>query len=198
MENFLIEISSPKSEKFRKYLKSSEIKNIVGRSNDEIDQLSQLIGSSVLTNSHNDWAFVTLSVEQIEKLFNCKLVTYVNTITSEIKVIASEGKYTIPENLRHIVQLVAGLNTFSSAHWSTPVMEDNAVTTSPVTPQTIYDNYQVPISGSHGNKYGSQAVVEFGNFANFNDKDLQGFFSKYQPSLTGNAILFIHRLLLKQ
>ena len=56
-----------------------------------------------------------------------------------------------------------------------------------VTPQTIYDNYRSDFSGSHGSKKGSQAVVEFGALANFNEADTQTFFSKYQPALLGET-----------
>ena len=81
------------------------------------------------------------------------------------------------------------MTTFSYGHWDAIHQSSNlkADTTLQVTPQTIYDNYQVPSSGHHGSKLGSQAVVEFGNAANFNDADLQTFFADFQPSLKGET-----------
>ena len=81
------------------------------------------------------------------------------------------------------------MTTFSFSHWQPiEVRDENGVSVNaPVTPQTIYDNYHVPNTGSHGSKVGSQAVVEFGRLANFNDDDLQTFFKEYQPDLKGET-----------
>lgn len=80
------------------------------------------------------------------------------------------------------------MTTFSFSHWSSH--KDNLLAgdaTLKVTPQTIWDNYQAPSSGSHGSKLGSQAVVEFGRGANFNDDDLQTFFTTYIPTEKGEV-----------
>ena len=148
LEATLLSISSPKSEKFRKYIKSNDIQEIVGRSMNELDELSRWLDASVQTNPHRDWAFVSLSVKRIQQLFSCTLETYQHQVTKEVKVIAKDGLYNIPQNMRHIIQLVSGLNTFSAAHWSTPIATTTtttATTTAPITPQTIYNNYQVTI-----------------------------------------------------
>jgi tripeptidyl-peptidase-1 len=102
--------------------------------------------------------------------------------------------YTIPSQISHIVNFVAGMTTFSLGHWSAITNPAHVLTgaTSPVTPQTIYDNYQVPNTGSHGSKLGSQAVVEFGYFANFNSADLQTFFDQYQSSLKGEVCTMVY------
>lgn len=69
-----------------------------------------------------------------------------------------------------------------------------ASTAQSITPDTIYSVYSsaVDSTGSHGSKYGSQAVVEFGNFANFNEADTQTFFEKYQTNLTGEVVSVIY------
>jgi len=64
-----------------------------------------------------------------------------------------------------------------------------ASTAAVITPSTIYSTYSsaVDSTGSHGSKLGSQAVVEFGNFANFNEDDTQTFFETYQTTLEGEV-----------
>lgn len=88
-----------------------------------------------------------------------------------------------------LVRMVAGLNSFAGGRWTPTSVIEGALadSTAQVTPATIYTNYQVPHTGKHGSKLGSQAIVEFGQTANFNDNDLQVFFQKYQTSLTGET-----------
>jgi subtilase family serine protease len=52
---------------------------------------------------------------------------------------------------------------------------------------TLSHSVFVSFLGSHGSKLGSQAVVEFGKLANFNDADLQQFFKEQQPELKGET-----------
>lgn len=85
-----------------------------------------------------------------------------------------------------LVRMVAGLNSFAAGRW-TPLGAGVAAGTAEVTPDTIFTNYQVPSAGKHGSKKGSQAVVEFGKTANFNEADLQTFFTKYLPGMKGET-----------
>jgi tripeptidyl-peptidase-1 len=98
------------------------------------------------------------------------------------------GSYSIPSEVSDLVRFVAGMTSFAAGRWS--AISDLPATLADfaeITPQTIYDNYQVPTTGSHGSKLGSQAVVEFGRLANFNEDDVQAFFAKYKPSLKGET-----------
>ncbi|RYG69615.1 hypothetical protein EON64_02265 [archaeon] len=94
--------------------------------------------------------------------------------------------YSIPSEMSGLVRLVAGMTSFPAGRW-TAASPSDLQAAAQVTPQTIYDNYQVPSAGSHGSKLGSQAVVEFGYTANFNEADLQTFFGDYQTSLKGET-----------
>jgi tripeptidyl-peptidase-1 len=121
-------------------------------------------------------------------MFECDITKYINTKTKQEKI-GSKNGYTIPSEMSSLIELVSGMNTFPSSRWESVAtnsrLQDDAVITAEITPQTIYDVYQVDKSGSHGSKKGSQAVIEFGKLANFNTKDLQDFFSDYQPDLKG-------------
>jgi len=80
------------------------------------------------------------------------------------------------------------MHTFAPNRWTASASKSSDFSLAAaalVTPQSIYDNYQVPTAGSHGSKLGSQAIVEFSATQNFNTADLQTFFSKYTPSLKG-------------
>lgn len=103
--------------------------------------------------------------------------------------LGATGGYSVPAEISDVVNFVAGMTTFSFSRWEpVEVHSENGVSAyGAVTPQTIYDNYGVPKTGSHGSKLGSQAVVEFGKLANFNDADLQTFFKTYQTSLKGET-----------
>jgi len=138
---------------------------------------------------NRDWIFVDATVAQVEKLFECELATFVNNRFGLTRV-AAVGGYSIPAEVSDIVKFVAGMTTFSFGRWTPIELKDGVATSAygAVTPDTIYTNYKVPKTGSHGSKLGSQAVIEVGNLANFNDADLQTFFSQYQTSLKGEVV----------
>jgi len=138
---------------------------------------------------NRDWIFVDATVAQVEKLFECELATFVNNRFGLTRV-AAVGGYSIPAEVSDIVKFVAGMTTFSFGRWTPIELKDGVATSTygAVTPDTIYTNYKVPKTGSHGSKLGSQAVIEVGNLANFNDADLQTFFSQYQTSLKGEVV----------
>lgn len=194
LERTILEISTPKSKSFRKYLSKSQIADIVGLSETDIKRVTNWLSKngakSVSVHPHRDWISATSTVENIEALFSCKLATFVNKRTSNVKI-SAQGSYSIPDDVSDIVDFVSGMTTFPSGRWqavssSKTVSADTAVPAS-ITPDSIYDLYQVEHTGTHGSKLGSQAVVEFGNFANFNYADLQTFFQSYQTSLVGET-----------
>lgn len=188
LERRLLEISTPGSAQFRKYLKKDQITEIVGRSKDEIDRITTFFEKHNIkvegVHPHRDWVFVSATKEQIEKVFECELSAFSNARTGASKI-GVKSSYSIPSDISDLVNFVAGMNTFSFGHWD--AISSVEATAASVTPQSIYDNYQVPKTGSHGSKLGSQAVVEFGRTANFNEEDLQTFFGKLQPSLAGET-----------
>jgi tripeptidyl-peptidase-1 len=196
LEKFLLEISTPGSSRFRKYLKQQEITEIVGRSDDEFTRIQSWVESSngkiLNVPPHKDWIEVSLPLKSIETAFNCKLVKFLNTKTGRSKIAALNG-YTIPSEFEDLFDLVSGLNTFPGAHW-TAIRRGGLSADAPaqITPETIYDVYQTDSSGKPGSKLGSQAVVEFGNAANFNTADLQTFFKDYQSSLQGQTCSVVY------
>lgn len=189
LERRLMDISMPGKPQFRKYLNKAQITEIVGRSDSEIQRIRDFLATKNVKidsiHPNRDWIFVTASKAQIEEIFECELASYSNAKTGAKKV-GAKSSYTIPSEISDLVNFVAGMNTFSFGHWQVASTTMSAATAS-VTPQTIYDNYQVPTTGSHGSKLGSQAVVEFGKAANFNEADLQTFFTSLQPSLKGEV-----------
>jgi tripeptidyl-peptidase-1 len=193
LEKTLLDIATPGSSKFRQYLKKDQITAIVGREDVDFQRIDNFLASHNLRISsihpNRDWIFVDATVAQVEKLFECKLASYVNKRFGMTRV-AAMGGYSIPAEISDVVKFVAGMTTFSFGRWTPIEVRDGEATAaySPVTPQTIYDNYQVPSAGSHGSKLGSQAVIEVGQLANFNDADLQTFFTKYQPALKGETV----------
>lgn len=191
LEKSLISIATPGSPQFRKYLKPDQITGIVGRSDDEIARLAKFFeehGVKVTSvNSHKDWISIKTDAQTTQKLFQCKLAAFHNVGMQRIKIGASNS-YTIPSEISDLVELVSGMNTFPGKHWAArAVTEAEAAATLPVSPTTIYDLYKSDFAGSHGSKKGSQAVVEFGVTANFNEADTQTFFSQFQPSLLGET-----------
>lgn len=190
LEQTLLEVSTPGKAQFHRYLKDEQITEIVGRSDAEINSVqewltSQGIGKIESINVHRDWIFVSATVEQIEKAFSCKLVTFKHAQTGAERI-GAQGSYTVPDEISKIVNFVSGMHTFTPNRWTASKgSEISLAAAALVTPQTIYDNYQVPTAGSHGSKLGGQAVVEFSATQNFNEADLQTFFTKYTPSLKG-------------
>lgn len=188
LERRLLEISTPGTSQFRKYLKPAQITEIVGRTEDEIQRLTKFFAAKNVkvesVHPHRDWVFVSATKAQIEEMFECQLSNFANVRTGATKV-GVKGSYSVPAEISDLVNFVSGMNSFSFGHWE--AVDADAATAASVTPQTIYDNYQVPTSGKHGSKLGSQAVVEFGRTANFNEADLQTFFTQLQPSLAGET-----------
>jgi tripeptidyl-peptidase-1 len=193
LEKTLLEIATPGSSKFRKYLKKDQITEIVGREEGDFQRIRDFLAVNGLSiasvHPNRDWIFVDATVAQVEKLFECKLASYFNKRFGLTRVAAMTG-YSIPAEVSDLIKFVAGMTTFSFGRWTPIELTESEATAAygAVTPDTIYENYKVPKTGRHGSKLGSQAVIEVGNFANFNDADLQTFFQKYQPSLKGETV----------
>eukprot|EP01035_Chromulina_nebulosa_P019007 gene19007-24826_t len=195
LEKSLIEIATPGTSMFRKYLSKDEITSIVGRSDEDISRVSTWLNQAgvneVSIHPHRDWLFASTTVGIAQKLFQCTLAEFGNSKNGRRKL-AAWGSYHIPDMLSDVISMVAGMSTLPSGRLESvhvPVSESDPLTaTSPVTPSTIYSIYASDSTGSHGSKLGSQAVVEFGTLANFNEADTQTFFTKYQANLTGEVV----------
>ena len=102
-----------------------------------------------------------------------------NKVKGEGRLGALNGAYEIPEEISSLVSLVSGLGTFSYSRWEVAAEAPTGVPAL-VTPQTIYDNYLGgvnPTTNFVGPRQGSQAVIEFGNLANYNPQDISGQYS---------------------
>lgn len=128
-------------------------------------------------------------MKNVEKLFSCTLGFITDKKSGYKKIASTNKKYTIPDTVKDVIELVSGLSSSSFPKWKAQVVTATAelTATAAVTPQTIYDTYKSPLTGSHASRLGSQAVVEFGALANFNEADTQTFFSTYLPSLQGET-----------
>jgi tripeptidyl-peptidase I len=196
LEKSLLEIATPGSKRFRKYLKQSEIADIVGRSSDDIAKVTAFLTKAGFKVSsvhpHRDWISVKAPVAVVEKTFSCELASFLNERIGK-HTVGARGEYSIPAEIKDMVTMVAGMKSFpSSGHWQAlggndRLSADKVDTVATVTPDTIYSLYKTDKSGSHGSKLGSQAVVEFGSLANFNTADLQTFFTTYQSKLVGET-----------
>lgn len=115
LEKSLVEIATPGSPRFRKYLTKSEITAIVGRSDDEIERLGIYLrskGAKVLSiPPHRDWIDISVPVSAAEKLFSCRLHAFSNAETQKIRIGAAES-YSIPSEISDLVDLVPGMTTF--------------------------------------------------------------------------------------
>mmetsp|Transcript_17814 Transcript_17814/g.29993 ORF Transcript_17814/g.29993 Transcript_17814/m.29993 type:complete len:346 (-) Transcript_17814:652-1689(-) len=190
-------IADPKSTEFRKYLSQREITELVSVSEKDLSSVLELINRCDITVSeipvNRDWISVRASPAAIEKALDTKLAVWVNKKTGQRKVGAKES-YSIPDEFSHIIQFIPGLTSFSYGSWrpivqsasSKTVQEPNGLPQE-VTPATIYETYQSDTSGSHGSKLGSQAVIEYGKLANFNEADLEQFFDELAPNLEGET-----------
>jgi len=194
IEQEILDRSNPSSNNFRHYLSESDLNKLTTPKRENIDKLIAWLAINdikIVENHFNsDWLKVEASVKVIEKLFSCKLQRFKNRKNLSTKI-ATNTSYKIPDDISDVVQLVAGMNSFSSARFvsvaAKPQESDNftAGIPSAVTPETIYTVYGV--DSSKEEKLGSQAVVEFGNLANFNENDLQAFFRAYQQDLLGQT-----------
>jgi tripeptidyl-peptidase I len=189
LEAKLLDVSDPHSKNFREYLSSEEIEALVAPTDQNMARAVEWLqnggGRIIETNMHRDWLIVEAPVKSIENMFNVELSPFKNKRSGGQKI-ATAGTYEIPSEIDDVISLVAGMNSFSSTRGvslggAPEVAKD-------VVPQTIYTTYQTSdASLASGNKLGSQAVVEFGNFANFNYDDLQDFFTAYAPAQVGQT-----------
>jgi subtilase family serine protease len=165
LERSLISIATPGSSRFREYLSKNDITAIVGRDEKEIAQVRDFFASQnmLLTSvhPHRDWIFIEATVQQVEKVFECKLATFFNKKMNSNRV-AAVGSYSVPSEVSDIVKFVAGMTTFSFSHWQPIEALATAIDTyDKVTPQTIYDNYQVPHEGMHDTFCGCFVCLPF-------------------------------------
>ena len=145
-------------------------------------------GRVVERNALGDWLTVEATVDSVQALFRTTLARFRNRRTGAEKV-ATAGSYEIPAEVDSAIALVAGMNSFSAFRAAVAFVAADASAPVPasVTPATVMATYGVSNAGSHGSKLGSQAVVEFGRLANFNEGDLQDFFNALAPSLAGET-----------
>jgi tripeptidyl-peptidase-1 len=147
-------------------------------------------GRVVEHSALGDWLTMEATVDNIQAMFQTTLTRFRNRRTGAEKV-ATTGSYEIPAEVDSVIALVAGMNSFS-AFRATAVAPAGSATSpqgapATITPDTLASVYGVSDAGSHGSKMGSQAVVEFGNLANFNEADLQDFFTALAPTLEGET-----------
>lgn len=186
-------IANPRSAEFRRYLKPQEIAEFVGRADDELELLGDWLSQRQLqvlqVTQHRDALLVKGTVQALEAAFNCRLGSWRNTISGEEKIGAVDN-YSIPQEIVDVVDFIPGMSSSSFGRWR-PIVQPTAAAEAEaaktITPETIYSVYSSDSSGSHGSRLGSQAVIQFGRAANFNENDLQTFFSKYQPDLKGET-----------
>jgi len=195
LESRLKLISKPGSKDYRAYMSRNDLYNLVAPATSDIDRATRWLqgfGAEVSeTSPMHDWLTVRATAGAIESMFSTELTKFRNRRNSIVKI-ATKGTYSIPDSISDIVELVAGMNSFSSARAVAigPSIADSAAAVEvpdEVTPDTIYTVYGTDSSGSHGSKLGSQAVIEFGNLANFNEVDLQSFFKEYAEPLYGET-----------
>ncbi|RYG69614.1 hypothetical protein EON64_02260 [archaeon] len=90
LESEILAVSTPGSARFRKYLKPSQVTEIVGRSDAEIQKLREWLATENLqidsVHPHRDWVTVSGTVDRIESLFQCKLGEYSNDVLGKRKV----------------------------------------------------------------------------------------------------------------
>lgn len=192
LEFRLNQVANPSNEKYRNYLSRSALRELVSPLPTEIDRAILWLqghGAKKIEPSFmGDWLTVDATVSTIESMFSTKLSKFRNRRTAFSKI-ATSGTYSIPDSVSDIIQLVAGMNTFTSAR-AVAIKSPPATgieNPAEVTPDTIYTVYGTDSSGSRGSKLGSQAVIEFGTLSNFNELDLQEFFKEYQPHLYGET-----------
>lgn len=84
------------SKSFRKYLSKSEITEIVGRDDSDIDRVAFWLRSFGVSeysvHPHRDWITATTTVATVEKLFSCSISNFVNTKSGRSKL-ATLGSY---------------------------------------------------------------------------------------------------------
>ena len=123
LEKSLIEIATPGSARFRKYLSKAEITNIVGRSDDEINRVSKFFeekGAKVISvPPHRDWVVISAPVSAVEKMFACRLHAFVSPETQRIRIGAADS-YSVPSEISDLVDLVAGMKVFDAKCTNTP------------------------------------------------------------------------------
>ena len=112
----------------------------------------------VKVNQHKDWIVALTSVETAETIFRCKLSSYSSKRLRKTKI-AAQSSYSIPDEVASIVEFISGLTTFPGGRWNTVHGREGLAEGAPVTPTTIYEQYGVAASGSHGSKLGSQGTI---------------------------------------
>lgn len=90
LEAELLSISTPGTKRFRRYLSQSEIADIVGRTDAELEDLHKWLASENLKvesiHPHRDWVTVSATVSQVEKLLQCKLAQFSNEKLGQTKI----------------------------------------------------------------------------------------------------------------
>jgi tripeptidyl-peptidase-1 len=194
LQKMLMERSTPGSPLFRQWLSNDEVTQLVAPAQRDVDRVIQWLNANGIMHidiaGNRDWIIAQTAVANIEKLLKCTIVRHRN-IRSGATSLNAISTYTIPDELADIVDFVPGLHDFPFGRW-TATQTGNVGATQQITPSVIYSKYGTPTSGYHGSKKGSNAVVEFGNIANFSPEDLQQFFTEYAPALVGEVSTVVY------
>jgi tripeptidyl-peptidase-1 len=147
LDKMFWEVSDPKHANYQEFLGIDQILDIVApKSEDEQKVLNWLINAGV--HKHNiknmrDAMDVKTTVYVASKLFSTKFFTYKHVETGA-KIVRNFGQYSVPDNMKDLVDMVTGISAFPIPHLTTKRV--NASNDYAVVSQTIDALYNIPAS----------------------------------------------------
>jgi len=194
LDKWFWEVSDPKHANYQQFKSVDEIRDLVSPKKSDVKKVKAWLAAAGVHTHHNikdfgDAIEVDTTVKHAEQLFGTKFYRYTHGRTGA-RVVRQFGAYSVPSNIRHLIDMVAGISTFPVPHLivnrnlTAPVSNDYGVV-----PQTIDQLYQISQSSrklygkaqarvrQHNGKMATvptQSVVEFQG-QNFANSDLTAF-----------------------
>ncbi|PRP86510.1 hypothetical protein PROFUN_05292 [Planoprotostelium fungivorum] len=205
VERIALEISNPDSPSFSQHLSFHELKALTAPHASDVAEWLDAEGIDYETTPAGGHIKISATTAQVERLFDCKLSTYIHSASAGVTpphmihsptiaanpIIRSETPYRVPKHLDNIVQFVTPLHGFPKS----PLARVRSHTTEPspnspivrnVTPDVIRSRYNVTAPVIDLKVNNTQAVFEQ---ENMDPADLQYFFQKFAPKLTSVKVV---------
>lgn len=188
LEKRLLEMSTPSSPSYGKHMSLEEINSLTGPSDTSVDTVIRFLHNHGVDNFEYSSGFLRaiVSVTAAEQMLETKYRRYSRTLdgTSVLRC----DNYTLPEEIADVVSFVAPTINFPfSAFRPISVQRSTGVELYQNTPDALRSLYNVGESTGTNNNKNRQAATAFLE-QYYEETDLQAFYKKYFPSLSGTPM----------
>mmetsp|Transcript_34801 Transcript_34801/g.48567 ORF Transcript_34801/g.48567 Transcript_34801/m.48567 type:complete len:692 (-) Transcript_34801:106-2181(-) len=179
LTEFVKLVSDPKSSKYGQYMTMEQVNKLTKPTDEDVAAIVDFLQGTCapIVDSEQGLVSCEMTVASAEQLFNTEFRRFTQIRTGQ-SVVRARG-YELPASVHSAIDAVYGLHGIPLPP-KTKNLEGTPGMPPAVTPQVLYDAYNIKGVKPTGSTKNRMAVAEFqGQF--MNKSDLKAFFAKYLP-----------------